>query len=99
MKKEHSGGFVPLSVAGKDATNLFITTHPCALAIIVPASPEQRLFMIGIIHENAPNLFLNGCSFGTITLRDLRVRGISLTETLKCRENVAIVSFQIARDN
>ena len=33
MKKDHSGGFIPLSVAGKDATNLFIVTHPLYVKI------------------------------------------------------------------
>ena len=28
MKKDHSGGYIPLSVAGSDATNLFIAIHP-----------------------------------------------------------------------
>ena len=70
-----------------------------APAIIVPASQEQRLFMIGRSPRKRIKPVSKWLFFQYNHLRALRVRGISLTKTLKCSENVASVSFRIARDN
>lgn len=63
MKKNHSGGFMPLSVAGMDATNLFIATHPSYVhKFIDPDSAFYKENFIGeiknkIIYDN--NLYDN----------------------------------------
>jgi linoleoyl-CoA desaturase len=65
MKSEHSGGFVPLSIAGFDATNLFISTHPTYVnKMIQPSSAFYKKYFVGDIivgehlqHEKDNELF------------------------------------------
>ena len=50
MKEEHSGGFIPLSVAGKDATNLFIATHPSYVKTMLNSNSKfYKKYHIGTI--------------------------------------------------
>ena len=50
MKKEHSGGFVPLSVAGRDATNIFIATHQSSVkSMLNPKSNFYTKYHIGTL--------------------------------------------------
>jgi len=52
MEKEHSGGFVPSSVAGMDATNLFIITHPIYVKkLLEPTSQFYEKYYIGDVYE------------------------------------------------
>lgn len=56
MKKDHSGGFIPLSVAGKDATNLFIVTHPLYVKKMLNTdSIFHQKYHIGTIDKNNRN--------------------------------------------
>ena len=57
MKKEHLGGFVPLSVAGKDATNLFIATHPSYVKTMLnPDSTFFQKYHIGTVDIKTRNI-------------------------------------------
>ena len=57
MKKEHPGSFIPLSVSGKDATNIFIATHPSYVKIMLdPNSIFYKNYHVGTIHEKNRSL-------------------------------------------
>lgn len=48
MEKEHPGGFIPLSIAGMDTTNLFISTHPSYVdELLVSDSPFYKKYYVG----------------------------------------------------
>jgi len=50
MKNEHSGGYVPLSVSGKRATNMFISTHPMyATKFLKPGSSFYKKYHVGTL--------------------------------------------------
>ena len=58
MKKEHDGGFIPLSVAGKDATNLFITSHPSYVKTMLNNDSKfYQRYHIGTISKKNRSLY------------------------------------------
>ena len=53
MKNEHSGGYIPLSVAGSDATNLFMSTHPSYVKnFLKPGTEFYNKYHIGTLKKN-----------------------------------------------
>ena len=53
LSKEHPGGYIPLSVVGIDATNIFIATHPVYVKeMINPYSLFHKKYHIGTLDVN-----------------------------------------------
>ena len=60
MKKDHSGGYIPLSVAGSDATNLFIAIHPTYVqSLLEPTSDFYKKYYIGDVYRDPDNQIID----------------------------------------
>lgn len=50
--KSHSGGFLPLQVAGKDATNIFMSVHPLRAFELLESKNFNDKYFIGYLKDN-----------------------------------------------
>ncbi len=91
IKHHHPGGFIPLSVAGLDATNLFISTHPSYVnQLIKPNSDFYKKYHIGTLYKNTRNIDDDKLYF---TLKT-KVEQYIKTNKLKARD-IPLFDFEI----
>jgi len=54
MKYHHKGGYAPLSCGGKDATGIFLSTHPLSVKKILKTKEFRRKYYIGKVSQYKP---------------------------------------------
>lgn len=91
MKNEHSGGYVPLSVAGRDATNLFITTHPSYVKSMLNSDSKfYKKYHVGKIGEKNRSLSNDKLYFEL----KKEIEEYMFKNNLKARDNI-LFEFEI----